>query len=306
MKRRISIFVVCLVLISLLSACAQAATPIPSTRTQAPSGTAAPTQPPAPANPDLILSTTTSTQDSGLLDDLIPVFEQKTGYHVKTIAVGSGQALQMGTDGNADVLLVHSPAAEKDFMAKNSGVDRRLVMHNDFIIVGPAEDPAGIKGTKTAAEAFKRLADQNAVFISRGDNSGTNAMELTLWKAANADPKAISNRIETGQGMGPTLKISSEKKGYTLTDRATYLAQKANLQLAILVEKDPALLNVYHVIRVNPDKYPKLNVAGAQAFSDFMVSPEIQARIGQFGVAKYGEPLFFADATKTDADLGLK
>ena len=293
MKRQLSIFVVCLVLLGMLVSSAPAATP-------------APTQVPAPANPDLILSTTTSTQDSGLLDDLIPVFEQKTGYKVKTIAVGSGQALKMGEDGNADVLLVHSPAAEKDFMAKNAGVDRRLVMHNDFIIVGPADDPAGLKGVKTAAEAFKLLADKNAVFVSRADNSGTHAMELNLWKAASADPKTVSNRIETGQGMGPTLKIASEKKGYTLTDRATYLAQKANLQLAILFENDPALLNVYHVIRVNPEKYPKLNVTGAQAFSDFMVSPEIQTRIGQFGVAKYGAPLFFADATKTDADLGLK
>jgi tungstate transport system substrate-binding protein len=306
MKRRLMIQLACLMLIALLASCAPAATPTPLAATQPPSPTTAPTQPPAPANPDLILATTTSTQDSGLLDDLIPVFEQKTGYHVKTVAVGSGQALQMGVDGNADVLLVHSPAAEKDFMAKNAGVDRRLVMHNDFIIVGPAEDPAGIKGLKTAAEAFKRLADQNAVFVSRADNSGTHSMELTLWKAAAVDPKTVTSRIETGQGMGPTLKITSEKKGYTLTDRATYLAQKANLQLAILVEKDPALLNVYHVIRVNPEKFTKLNVAGAQAFSDFMVSAEIQARIGQFGVTKYGEPLFFADATKTDTDLGLK
>jgi tungstate transport system substrate-binding protein len=294
----------------LLSACAPAATPAPTAvptaaATAAPKPTDAPTQPPAPAIKDLILSTTTSTQDSGLLDDLIPVFEQKTGYKVKTVAVGSGAALKMGEDGNADVLLVHSPAAEKDYMAKAAGIDRRLVMHNDFIIVGPAEDPAGIKGMKTAAEAFKQLADKNANFASRGDNSGTHTMELGLWKSASIDPKNVSNRVETGQGMGATLKITSEKKGYTLTDRATFLAQKANLPLVILVEKDPKLLNVYHVITVNPDKYPKMNLAGAKAFADFMTSVEIQKRIGEFGAVKYGEPLFFADATKTDADLGL-
>lgn len=304
MKTRLTIFICLLMIVSLLAACAPAATPAP---TLAP--TAAPTQAPkptTPANPDLILSTTTSTQDSGLLDDLIPVFEQQTGYKVKTVAVGSGQALQMGVDGNADVLLVHSPAAEKDYMAKDAGIDRRLVMHNDFIIVGPAEDPAGIKGTKLAVDAFKAMADKSAIFVSRGDNSGTNAMELSLLKTASIDPKTMANRIETGQGMAATLKIASEKKGYTLTDRATFLAQKANLQLVILVEKDPALLNVYHVITVNPQKYPKINLAGAKAFADFMTSPIIQTRIGQFGVAKYGEPLFFADATKTDADLGLK
>jgi tungstate transport system substrate-binding protein len=299
-----------MILILLLSACAPAATPVPAAvptaaATVASKPTDAPTQPPAPANKDLILSTTTSTQDSGLLDDLIPVFEQKTGYKVKTVAVGSGQALKMGEDGNADVLLVHSPAAEKEFMTKAAGIDRRLIMHNDFILVGPAEDPAGIKGMKTAAEAFKQLAEKNANFASRGDNSGTHTMELGLWKSAAVDPKTVSNRVETGQGMGATLKIASEKKGYTLTDRATYLAQKANLQLVILVEKDPKLLNVYHVITVNPEKYPKMNLAGAKAFADFLVSAEIQKRIGEFGTAKYGEALFFSDATKTDADLGL-
>jgi tungstate transport system substrate-binding protein len=299
MKR---LLITLLILLTFLSACAPAATPQP---TPAPKPTDAPTQVPAPANKDLILATTTSTQDSGLLDDLIPVFEQKTGYKVKTIAVGTGAALKLGEDGNADVLLVHAPVSEKDFMAKNAGVDRRLIMHNDFILVGPAADPAEIKGAKLATDAFKKMAEKQAVFVSRADNSGTHTMELSLWKTAVVDPKSLTNRIETGQGMGATLKVASEKIGYTLTDRATYLAQKANLQLAILVEKDPALLNVYHVITVNSQKYPKVNAAGAKAFSDFLVSPEIQKRIGEFGTAKYGEPLFFADATKTDADLGL-
>lgn len=266
----------------------------------------APAATPAPANSSLILATTTSTQDSGLLDDLIPVFENRTGYKVKIVAVGSGQALKMGEDGNADVLLVHSPAAEKEVMAKSAGVDRRLIMHNDFILVGPAEDPAGLKSAATSLDAIKRLVEKNAAFYSRGDNSGTHTAELAIWKNAAIDPKTVANRVETGQGMGPTLKIASEKKGYTLTDRATYLAQKSNLQLEILFEKDPALLNVYHIITVNPEKYPKVNSAGSKAFANFLVSPEIQKRIGEFGTAKFGQPLFFADATKTDADLGLK
>jgi len=305
MKRFLTLATIGLVLLALLGACAPAATP-----TQAPTGvpqaTAAQTKAPAPANPDIILSTTTSTQDSGLLDDLIPLFEQQTGYKVKTVAVGTGAALQMGMDGNADVLLVHAPASEKDYMAKGAGVDRRLIMHNDFVIVGPAADPAGIKGQKQAVDAFKLLADKKAVWVSRADDSGTNKMELTLWKSAGVDSKTLTGLLETGQGMAATLKIASEKAGYTLTDRATYLAQKANLDLDILVEKDPSLLNVYHVISVNPEKYPKVNIAGAKAFSDFLVSPEIQKRIAEFGVAKYGQALFFADATKTDADLGLQ
>ena len=185
-------------------------------------------------------------------------------------------------------------------------MDRRLIMHNDFVIVGPAADPAGIKGQKMAADAFKLIADNHAVWVSRADDSGTNKMELSLWKSAGVDSTTLSGRVETGQGMAATLKITSEKEGYTLTDRATYLAQKANLQLDILVENDPVLLNIYHVISVNPDKFPKVNHAGAKAFSDFLVSPEIQKRIGEFGVEKYGQPLFFADADKTDADLGLQ
>ena len=297
MKRFLHLAVIGLVVLIVLGACAPAAT---ATQT-----TAAPTQPAAPANADLILATTTSTQDSGLLDDLVPLFEQQTGYKVKTVAVGTGAALQMGMDGNADVLLVHAPASEKDFMAQGAGVDRRLIMHNDFVIVGPAADPAGIKGQKLAVDAFKLMAEKKAVWVSRADDSGTNKMELSLWKNAGVDSKTLSDLIETGQGMAATLKIASEKEGYTLTDRATYLAQKAILELDILVENDPVLLNVYHVIGVNPEKYPKVNAAGAKAFSDFLVSAEIQKRIGEFGIAKYGQPLFFADADKNDADLGL-
>ncbi len=258
------------------------------------------------ASKEIILSTTTSTQDSGLLDVLVPAFTQKTGITVKTVAVGTGQALKMGEEGNADVLLVHAPASEKTYMDGGFGIERKLVMHNDFIIVGPAADPAAIKGTATAVDAFKKISAAGAPFISRGDDSGTNKMELSLWKTTTISPTAQTWYQETGQGMGATLKVASEKNGYTLTDRATYLANKSTLGLDILVEGDPGLLNVYHVIIVNPAKWSKINVEGARAFSDYITSPEVQDMIGKFGVDKYGQPLFFADATKTDADLGLK
>lgn len=252
----------------------------------------------------LILATTTSTQDSGLLDTLIPIFEKKTGYFVKTIAVGSGQAMRMGEKGEADVLLVHSPAAEKKFMDAGFGVSRRLVMHNDFVIVGPAEDPAKIKGTKSAAEALKKIAAAQVLFLSRGDNSGTHAKEKDIWKVAGVKYEGQKWYQETGLGMGQTLNVTTEKKGYTLTDRGTYLAMAKSLKLGILVEGDAVLLNVYHVIEVNPQKWPKVNIAAAKAFADFMVSKEIQDIIKTFGVDKYGSPLFFPDAGKKVEDLG--
>ena len=190
---------------------------------------------PSPENPNLILATTTSTQDSGLLDVMIPEFEKATRYTVQTIAVGSGEAMKMGQECNADVLLVHSPAAEKEFMANNYGSDRRLVMHNDFIIVGPSSDPAGIKAAATSAEAFTKIADSKSPFISRADKSGTNSKELAIWKSVNITPEG-DWYIETGQGMGASLTIASERSAYILTDRATYLANKDNLQLDILKE----------------------------------------------------------------------
>jgi len=259
-----------------------------------------------PSNPTLILATTTSTQDSGLLDVLIPLFETETGYKVQTVAVGSGQAMKMGEEGNADVLLVHAPASELTFMENGFGKDRALVMHNDFVIVGSAEDPAGIKG-KPVIDALKLISASNGTFISRGDDSGTHKAELNLWKKAELDPKAAAPAwyLESGQGMGATLTIASEKSAYTLTDRATFLANNANLQLEILVEGDSALLNVYHVISVNPDKWQKVNYDGALAFLKFMTESSTQDVIGQFGVDKFGEPLFYPDADKTDADLGL-
>jgi len=249
---------------------------------------------------NLILATTTSTQDTGLLDVLNPIFEKKTGFFVKTIAVGSGQAMAMGAKGEADVLLVHSPAAEKKFMTEGNGVTRKLVMHNDFIIVGPPLDPAGIKGMKSAAEAFKQMAAKGSVFMSRGDNSGTHAKEKDVWKAAGINPEGQKYYQQTGLGMGQTLAVAAEKKTYTLADRGTYLALKKNLGLDILVEGDKVLLNIYHVIDVNPTKFPKVNAPAAKAFADFMVSKEVQGIIAKFGVDKYGSPLFFPDAGKPE------
>jgi len=254
----------------------------------------------APAQKNVILATTTSTQDSGLLDVLNPLFEKKTGYFVKTISVGSGQAMAMGERGEADVLLVHSPDAEKKFMAGGFGVDRLLVMHNDYVVLGPSADPAGIKAAKTTPEAFKKIAAAGALFLSRGDNSGTHSKEKGVWKAAGINPVGQKWYQETGLGMGQTLNVANEKNGYTLADRGTYLATKKNLSLAILKEGDPILLNVYHVIQVNPAKWPKVNKDGAKAFSDFMVSAETQGIIKTFGVEKYGGPLFFPDAGKPE------
>ncbi len=252
------------------------------------------------ASGTLILATTTSTQDSGLLDVLVPMFEKESGYTVKTVAVGSGQALQMGANGDADVLLAHSPAAEKANVAAGDGIERTLVMHNDFIIVGPASDPSGIKTAKTTNDAMTAIASGKAHFISRGDDSGTNALELKLWKAANITPKGQSWYEETGQGMGATLQVASQKAAYTISDRATYLAQKKNLSLDILFEKDKALLNVYHVIIVNPAKHPNVKVDAARAFAAFLVRPDIQKVIGDFGVDKLGQPLFVPDAGKPE------
>jgi tungstate transport system substrate-binding protein len=253
---------------------------------------------------NVILATTTSTQDSGLLDVLIPVFEKKTGYFVKTISVGSGQAIAMGQKGEADVLLVHSPDAEKKIIADGSGINRRLIMHNDFIVAGPSSDPAKIKGIKSTTEVFKKIAASQTPFISRGDNSGTHSKEKQVWKQAGVKYEGEKWYQQTGLGMGQTLNVASEKKAYTLADRGTYLALKKRLGLDILAEGDAILLNIYHVIEVNPAKYPKVNAAGGKAFADFMVSKEAQDMIKTFGVDKFGSPLFFPDAGKKVEELG--
>jgi tungstate transport system substrate-binding protein len=258
----------------------------------------------SPSNPELILATTTSTYDSGLLDTIIPVFEEQSGYTVKIVAVGTGAALTMGREGNADVLLVHAPASEVEFMNDGYGSERYLVMHNDFVIVGPTEDPAEIRGVESPGEALVLIADSGSTFASRGDDSGTHKKELSLWKGVGVEPGG-EWYLETGQGMGNTLRVTSEKNAYTLTDRATYLAQKDILSLDILVEGDASLLNVYHVMIVNPELWENVNLEGAEALAEFLISSAGQEMIGEYGIEQYGQPLFFPDADKTDADLGL-
>jgi len=244
---------------------------------------------------DLILATTTSTQDSGLLDVLIPMFEEENNINVKTIAVGTGQALEMGTRGEADALLVHAPASEEEIVESGDAINRKKVMYNDYIIVGPAEDPAGLKDM-AVTEAFKKLFNEKGVFVSRGDDSGTHKKELGIWKDLGLTPQDNESYLETGQGMGNTLQIGNEKGGYVLTDRATYLAQKENLtNLQIVVEGDAELLNTYHVMQVNPEKHDKVNAEAGETFVDFMVNEETLKVIEEFGVEEYGEPLFFPD-----------
>jgi len=288
-----------------LAACSQTpATEPPGGEGTAPGTTQSVEDAPEVEVTDLILATTTSTQDSGLLDVLVPDFEAKSGYTVKTIAVGTGKALAMAKEGNADVLLVHAPSAEMELMDGGFGKERFLIMHNDFIIAGPSDDPAGIKGAESVVEAFKKIADTKAAFISRGDDSGTNMRELSIWKEAGIEPGG-DWYVESGQGMSATLRIASEKDAYTLTDRATYLANQETLSLEILVEGDPLLLNIYHVITVNPDKFTDLNYEGALAFANYLISPETQEIIRTFGVDKYGQPLFFPDAGKSESDLSM-
>lgn len=256
----------------------------------------------APANPSVILSTTTSTMDSGLLDVLIPMFERATGYRVKPIAVGTGQALALAERGEADVVLAHAPAAEKTLVDAGHVINWSLVMHNDFVVVGPPGDPAKVKGTAKTADAMRRIAEAKVGFISRGDDSGTHKKEQALWKSSGVSPSGAWYQ-EAGQGMGQTLNIASEKAAYTLTDRGTYLSLRRNLRLEVLHEGDAPLLNVYHVMNVNPARHPRVNAEGGKAFVDFMVSPEAQSVIKTFGVEKFGSPLFFPDAGKTEAEV---
>ncbi|KAA9020002.1 substrate-binding domain-containing protein [Niallia endozanthoxylica] len=247
---------------------------------------------------DLILATTTSTQDTGLLDELIiPMFEeQNPSLNVKTIAVGTGQALEMGTKGEADVLLVHAPVSEEELVKSGDAVNRQLVMHNDFIIVGPKDDSAGVKGLPII-EAFDKIIAKHAVFVSRGDDSGTHKKELAIWKSMSVEPSNHSSYLQSGQGMGATLQIANEKNGYTLTDRGTWLAQEKNLtNLQIVVEGDEDLKNIYHVMQVNPEKHDKVNNEGAEKFVEFMINEETQKAIGEFGKDKYAQALFFPDA----------
>lgn len=241
----------------------------------------------------IILSTTTSTQDSGLLDFLLPIFTEDTGIEVKTVAVGTGKALQMGRDGEADILLVHAKADELTFVEEGHGTERHDVMYNDYILVGPAEDPLGLKekSPSNILEGLTTISTEQATFVSRGDDSGTHKKELGIWKTAEIEP-AGDWYLSAGAGMGDVLKIASEKQGYTISDRATYLAQKDNLDLEIIIEGDDNLFNQYGIIPVNPDKNDNINNDGAMEFMAWMTSEKGQSLIKEFGVEEYGQPLF--------------
>ena len=269
---------------------------------------AAPTAAPPPQ--EMILATTTSTADSGLLEAILPVFGKANNVKVKVVAVGTGQALKLGQDGNADVVLVHARAQEDQFVAAGWGVDRRDVMYNDFILVGPAQDPAGSKGLTTAAAALQAIANKQAAFASRGDNSGTHTKEKDLWKKAGLEPKGDWYK-SLGQGMGDTLIFANEKGAYTITDRGTYLSMKDKLpNLTVLVggasikeNSDQSLLNPYGVIAVNPARYPHVKFALAQKFMAWLAAVETQKLIGQYGVDKFGQPLFYPDSAEYKASV---
>jgi tungstate transport system substrate-binding protein len=309
MFKRPHVLMVLLVLFSVLVACKATPTPTPVPPTpEPPTGVpptaVAPTSIPATPAPTaipmatgrLLLATTTSTRDSGLLDFILPDFEEQFNVRIDVVAVGSGQAMKIGQDGNAEVLLVHSPAAEAQFMTDGHGVRREDVMYNDFVVVGPATDPAGIKGMHNAAKALARIAEAAARFVSRGDNSGTHVKEKDIWKAAAIEP-AGAWYISAGQGMGAVLTMANEQLAYTLSDRATYLARQAQgLQLEILVEGDAALFNPYGVIQVNPAKNAQIKADLAKSFVDWIVSVPVQEKIGTFGTDRWGSPLFFSNS----------
>jgi tungstate transport system substrate-binding protein len=256
-----------------------------------------------PVNPnELIILTTTTTQDSGILRILTDAFAKKSGLAVKPIVAGSGDILKQGSRGEGDVLLTHSPDAEKTWMAEGNGTSRRLVMYNDFVIIGPEADPAKIKGLK-AADALRRIAEAKAPFVSRGDQSGTHVRELAMWKRAGLDPKGQPWYRETGQGQGLTMDVAAQFQGYAFTDRGTYLVHARRIGMPILVENDPALYNIYHVMPVNAAKFPKVNAAAGQAFADWVISPEGQAVIAEFGKAQYGRSLFMPAANLREEEL---
>lgn len=243
-------------------------------------------------NQNIILVTTTSVQDTGLLDVLVDIFKKGTGYNIKTIAVGSGEAIAMGKRGDADVLLVHSPNDEEMFMKEGFGKSRYLLMTNYFVLVGPPDDPAGCSGVKSVAEAFDKIADSQSVFVSRADNSGTHKMELSIWSKINIKPDG-KWYLQAQTGMGAVLQMADEKKGYTLADKGTYLAFRNKVELKEMSGKDEMLLNTYSVITLNPERFPKANLKGAEDFAAFLTSTNIQKIISEFGKDKYREPLFY-------------
>jgi len=248
----------------------------------------------AQENGTVILATTTSVQDAGLLDVLIDAFQKKAGLIVKAIAVGTGQALEMGRQGEADILWVHSPADEKQFVDEGYGINRVTFMHNDFVILGPKNDPAKVMGAKNAAEVFKKIAAAKALFVSRGDNSGTHKREKAIWKKAGVSPDKNAY-IEVGQGMAKTVMVADEKQGYVLADRSTYLSLKKLSDLAIVCEGDNELINRYSLILVNPDKFPKVNANGAKALFNYLLSRDSKEIIENFGKEKFNQQLFFWD-----------
>lgn len=257
---------------------------------------------PTISQPEIIFATTTSVQDTGLLDVIVPMFEKTSRYRVKAIAVGTGQALAMAARGEADVVLAHAPDTEKKYIADGTLTNRRLMMHNWFLLAGPPSDPVKVKGATNAVDALKKIADAKAIFVSRGDDSGTHKLEMKLWEKAGLKPSG-EWYLQAGQGMGRTLGIAGEKQAYVISDRATYLAFQKTTGLAVLVEGDPAFLNIYHVMEVNSEKFPKVNAAGGKAFADFLLSAPAQNVLKTFGKEKFGEALFSPDAGKTEEAL---
>ena len=246
---------------------------------------------------EIILATTTSTADTGLLDSLLPMFRKETGIAVKPIAIGTGAALEMARRGDADAVLVHAPEVERAYVESGDLIDGRRIMYNDFLVIGPADDPAGAKG-RPLIEAMQAIAAEGS-FISRGDGSGTETKELALWKAAGVAPEALPRREETGQGMGATLLVAEQRQTYTLTDRATFLAFRERLTLVPLVEGDTVLRNLYSAYTVNPGKHPAARRSPALRFVRYLTEPEVQEWIGRFGTEQWGEPLFHPDAKAT-------
>jgi tungstate transport system substrate-binding protein len=256
-----------------------------------------------PANPDVFIGSTTTTQDTGLLDELIPDFQRRTGYRAKTVIGGTGQVLTTAGRGDLDVLLVHSPADELRFVSAGNGVERQLVMHNDFVLVGPASDPARVRGG-SPVDAFRSIGNAGKGFVSRGDRSGTHAKELSLWSAAGVQPAGKPWYVEAAAGQLQTLQLAAQKSAYALADRGTWLAnQGALVGLDVLVQGGRELLNVYHVIVVNPERFPKVNLSGARAFAEYLVGAEGQRLIGSFGIARFSRPLFVPDAGKNEDAL---
>jgi tungstate transport system substrate-binding protein len=304
-KKGYWIFSFMIILSLLLGACSSPETTAAPEHTEAAQvePTESPVEEPEPAEEQsdrgavkLILATTTSTNDSGLLDYILPDFESETGAEVDVIAVGTGQALSLGENGDADVLLVHARAREDAFMDAGHGVRREDVMYNDFVIVGPPDDPAGIQGLENAAEAFLAIAEAEAPFVSRGDDSGTHTKEKSVWEAAGIVPEG-DWYISAGQGMGAVLTMADEQQAYTLSDRATYLARTLEgTDLVIQVEGDPILFNPYGVIAVNPEKNPEIQADLANAFIDWLISVPVQEKIGGFGLEDFGQPLFVPDS----------